>query len=116
MRTKLPPAPDSYRRSHKLLGPGLNKLNLSCSHFSELTVLSMDRKLTFGERLSQILHFCVCRMCRKVVKQMQSLRALVRTSIAQDKLRQPDPEFLTGLRAKLKDISSETDSSGGPNR
>lgn len=116
MKTNLPPAPQAYRRSHKLLGPGLNKLNLSCSHFSELTVLSMDRRLTLGERISQILHFCVCGMCRKVVKQMQSLRALVRASITEEATRQPDPEFLTNLRVKLKEISNETDSSGGTNK
>jgi hypothetical protein len=116
MKPNLPPAPESYRRSHKLLGPALNKLHLSCSHFSELTVVSMDRKLTFGERLSQIIHFCVCGMCRKVVKQMQSLRALVRASFAEETTRQPDPEFLNNLRGKLKEISSETDSTGRPNR
>jgi hypothetical protein len=116
MKTNLPPAPQSYRRSHKLLGPGLNKLNLSCSHFSELTVASMDRSLTFDERIRHLLHFCICGMCRKVVKQMQSLRTLVRASITEDASRRPDPEFLTNLRDKLKEISSETDSSSGPNR
>jgi large-conductance mechanosensitive channel len=115
MKSNLPPAPESYRRSHKLLGPPLNKLHLSCSYFSELTVTSMDRRLTFGERLSQIIHFCVCGMCRKVVKQMHSLRALVRASVTEDQARQPDPEFLANLRDRLKEVSGETDTPG-PNR
>jgi len=109
MNTKLPPAPESYRRSHALLGHGLNKLHLSCSHFSELTVLSMDRRLSFGERMRQIIHFCVCGMCRKVTRQMHSLRALVRVSITANESRQPDPEFLASLRAKLKDTAANPD-------
>lgn len=115
MKTNLPPAPESYRRSHRLLAPVLNRMHLSCSHFSELTVLSMDRRLSFGERLRHILHFCICGMCRKVVKQMQSIRALVRASIIDGQSSQPDPEFLASLRGKLKEISGEADSSGGSN-
>jgi hypothetical protein len=116
MKTNLPPAPEDYRRSHKLLGPALNKLHLSCGHFSELTVLAMDRRLSFGERFRSFVHFCVCGMCRKVVRQMRSLRALVRASVMQEQSRRPDPEFLATLRDKLKEISSGTDSSGEPNR
>ena len=116
MKPNLPPAPEEYRRSHRRLGPVLHKLHLSCSRFSELTVISMDRPLTFRERLSQILHFSICGICRKVAKQMHSLRALVRASVMQDETRQPDPEFLAALHEKLKQISRETDWSGDSNR
>lgn len=112
MKSELPPAPESYRRSHKLLGPVLHKLHMSCHHFSELNLLSMDRRLSLKERIPLLLHFCICGMCRKVTKQMKSLRALVRASVMENQLRQPDPDFIARVRGTLVQIASESDSPG----
>lgn len=107
MNPDLPPLPGSYQRSHRLLGPGLHKLHVSCRHFSDLTLQSMDRPLTRGEKFRSRFHFMICSVCRKFEKQMRSLPALVQASFADQEARKPDPEFLTSVRSKLERISKE---------
>jgi hypothetical protein len=107
MKPELPPPPESYCRSHKLLGSGLQKLQLSCSHFSDLTLQSMDRSLTPAEKFRCRFHFVICSVCRKFEKQMRSLSALVRASFAEQEPQKPDPEFLSSVRAKLESISND---------
>ena len=115
MKANLPPPPKSYRRSHKLLAPVLHRLHMSCDHFSDLTLQSMDRRLTPGEKLRHFLHFIACSVCRKFVKQMRALSQLVKASVAEQEERRPDPGFLTAVRARLHDIAGETEPPGGPN-
>lgn len=104
MNSALPPPPKSYRRSHKLLAPALHKLHLSCSHISEINLQSMDRPLTVGEKIRHWLHYTICPVCRKFEKQMRSFTALVKSSFASQEPPEPDPEFLSSLRAKLESI------------
>ena len=110
MNSQLPPAPESYRRKHKLLGPVMNRLHLSCHHFSELSVVSMDRPLSFGEKMRRLIHYCACGLCRKVEKQMKSLPSLVRAHFSQMDKTRPDPEFLEHLRLQLTQAAKHTDS------
>jgi predicted anti-sigma-YlaC factor YlaD len=108
MKPALPPPPESYCRSHKLLGSGLHKLHLSCRHFSDLTLQSMDRPLTPAEKFRCRFHFIMCSVCRKFQKQMRSLSMLVRASFADQEPPKPDPGFLASVRARLESISKDT--------
>lgn len=107
MKSILPPPPESYRRSHKLLGPGLHKLHLSCSHAAEINLQSMDRPLTPGEKVRHWIHYIICPVCRKFEKQMCSLSALVRSSFTEQEPPKPDPGFLSSVRAKLEGIAND---------
>lgn len=107
MKPPLPPPPRSYCRSHKLLGSGMHKLQISCSHFSDLTLQSMDRPLTLGEKLRFRLHFTICSVCRKFQKQMRSLTALVKGSFAEQEPQKPDPEFLSTVRTELERLAKD---------
>jgi hypothetical protein len=81
-------------------------LDLSCAHFSDLTIQAMDRPLTRGERFRHRFHFIACSVCRKFEQQMRSLPALVRTTFAEQEARKPDPEFLVSVRGKLEGIAA----------
>ena len=107
MKSDLPPLPESYCRSHKLLGPGLHKLQVSCRHFADLSLQSMDRPLTLGEKFRRRFHFVICSVCRNFEKQVRSLSALVKASFPDQEVRKPDPEFLSSVRAKLESISRD---------
>lgn len=108
MKSDLPPPPESYCRSHKLLGSGLYRLHLSCSHFADLSLQSMDRPLSLAEKFRHRLHFIICSVCRKFEKQMHSLTALVRASFADQEPQKPNPEFLLSVRAKLESIAKDS--------
>lgn len=108
MKSLLPPPPESYCRSHKLLGLGLHKLKISCSHFSDLTLQAMDRPLTAREKFRMRLHYIMCSICRSFEKQMRSLSRLVRASFSEQTPPAPDPDFLTSVRAKLESISKDS--------
>jgi hypothetical protein len=102
MRTQLPPPPPSYRLSHKVLGPVMKQLHLSCGHFSDLTLRAMDRPLTSGERFRHRLHLAVCSLCRRYERQMRSLGALVRADVARREETRPSPDFLEKVRRELE--------------
>lgn len=109
MRTQLPPPPRSYRLSHKVLGPILNQLHLSCAHFSELNLRAMDRPLTSGERFRQRFHLVACSLCRRYERQMRSLGALVRADAAQREETRPSPEFLEKVKRELEKTPRDDD-------
>jgi hypothetical protein len=116
MKPELPPLPKSYYRAHRVLGPGMHKLHLSCSHFADLSLQSMDRPLTLVEKIRYRIHFILCSVCRNFEKQMRSLSALVRSSFAGQKPETPTPEFLSSVREKLESIATHTDAPEDPNR
>lgn len=102
MRTQLPPPPTSYRLSHRVLGPVLKQLHLSCGHFSEINLRAMDRPLTSGERFRHSFHLAVCSLCRRYERQMRSLGALVRAEVAQREETRPSADFLEKVRLELE--------------
>ncbi len=108
MKTELPPPTRSYRCSHRLLGPPLHGLQLSCKHFSDLVMQSCDRKLTRGESIRFRIHFILCSVCRRFRKQMHSFDALVKQSLSEQTPAAPAPSFLTSTRARLETVAAES--------
>jgi len=108
MNPKLPPPSPFYRRAHRVIGPCFHRLGLSCRHFADLTLRSMDQPLTFRENIRRRFHFLSCSVCRGFQKQMLSLTALVRMSVATREAEQPDPEFLRAVRQELTRVAGES--------
>ena len=108
MNRKLPPPKPFYLRAHRLVGPCFNRLGVSCKHFAELTLRSMDQPLTFREKLRRRFHYFACSVCRGFQKQMLSLAALVRMSVATREADQPDPDFLRAVRQELTRVAGES--------
>lgn len=115
MNRNLPPPSPFYRRAHRVIGPCFHRLGLSCRHFTDLTLRSMDQPLTFRERLRRRLHFFSCSVCRGFQKQMLSLTALVRMSVATREAEQPDPDFLRAVRQELTRVAGESEQEGPSN-
>ena len=113
MKPELPPPPADYCRKHRVLGPGMQKLGISCRHFAELSVEAMDRSLTAREKFRHHFHYLICSICRGFQKQMLSLTALVRMSVATREAEQPDPDFLKAVRQELTRVADEAEN-GGP--
>lgn len=72
----------------------------------------MDQPLTLRENIRRRFHFLSCSVCRGFQKQMLSLTALVRMSVATREAEQPDPEFLRAVRQELTRVAGESDQSG----
>jgi hypothetical protein len=108
MNSKLPPPTKFYRRAHRVIGPCFHSLGISCRHFAELTLVSMDRPLTLREKFRRSLHFFSCSVCRGFNRQMDSLTALVRSSFANRETPEPEPEFLSSVRDELTRLSAES--------
>jgi hypothetical protein len=52
-------------------------MKLSCKEASRLISLSLDRKLTFGQRTALRLHLALCDACTRVKTQFDFLRRAV---------------------------------------
>jgi hypothetical protein len=115
MNGNLPPPKAFYVRAHRVLGPCFHRLGVSCRHFAELTLRSMDQRLTLRERIRRRLHFFSCSVCRGFQKQMLSLTALVRMSVSAREAEQPDPDFLRAVRSELTRVAGESDQNGSSN-
>lgn len=109
MNRKLPPPSPFYRRAHRLVGPSFHRLGLSCKHFTDLTLRSMDQPLTFRENVRRRFHYFSCSVCRGFQKQMLSLTALVRMSVATREAEQPDADFLRAVRQELTRVAGEAE-------
>lgn len=107
MNRNLPPPSPFYRHAHRVIGPCFHRLGLSCRHFADLTLRSMDQRLTPRERIRRRFHFLSCSVCRGFQKQMVSLTALVRLSVATREAEPPDPEFLRTVRQELTRVAGE---------
>ena len=51
---------------------------LSCKEVTRLVSQGMDRRLTFGRRVSLRVHFAICQGCTNFSRQMTFLRKAVR--------------------------------------
>lgn len=102
------PPPRSYRASHKVLGKPMHGLGLSCRHFAELVVESLDRELTRREAMRYRIHASLCAICRGFRDQMQALRVLVRHAVPEQAVPPLDPDFLASTRAKLEAAAAES--------
>ena len=109
MNRNLPPPSPFYRRAHRVMGPCFHRLGLSCRHFADLTLRSMDQPLTLRENLRRQLHFLSCSVCRGFQKQMLSLTALVRMSVATREAEPPDADFLRAVRQELTRVAGEAE-------
>ena len=78
---------------------------MSCRHFTELTLVAMDRPLTPGEKVRRRFHFVACSVCRGFDRQMKALGPLMRAAFAERPQPSPDPEFLGRLHRELSSIS-----------
>lgn len=112
MNPKLPPPSPFYRRAHRVIGPCFHSLGLSCRHFADLTLKSMDQPLSFREKFRRRFHFFSCSVCRGFQKQMLSLTALVRMSVATREAEKPDDDFLRAVRQELTRLAGESDQRG----
>lgn len=112
MNFRLPPPSPFYRCVHRVIGRPSHRLGISCRHFVELSLAARDRPLTAGEKLRRSFHFFSCSVCRGFQKQMLSLTALVRMSVATREAEQPDPDFLQAVRRELSRVAGESDQSG----
>lgn len=56
---------------------------LTCKETTQLVSQGLDRKLSWGERVSVRLHFLVCEACRRFERQIEFLRTAVRQGAAQ---------------------------------
>lgn len=52
-------------------------LTLRCEAASQLASESLDRELTAAERWALRVHALVCRPCRRLIRQLRSIRVLV---------------------------------------
>lgn len=50
---------------------------LTCKEASHLASKAMDAKLTWRERLGLSLHIAMCDLCRRYVRDMKKLRAMM---------------------------------------
>lgn len=57
-------------------------LTLTCDHASHLTSDELDRELTRVERVALHAHLMICRNCRRVRRQFEFLRAVMRQWVA----------------------------------
>lgn len=115
MKPDLPPPPAEYCRNHRVLGPGMHKLGISCRHFAELSLGAMDRPLTLREKFRHHFHYLICSICRGFQKQMLSLTALVRMSVATREAEKPDDDFLRAVRQELTRVAGESEQDGPSN-
>lgn len=51
---------------------------LTCKQASQLVSISLDRPLSWSERLQLKLHLLLCNACRRFNQQLQMLRAVLR--------------------------------------
>ena len=58
----------------------------NCRDMSTWVSRSMDRRLSYGQRLAIRMHLMMCRHCRRLYEQLLSLRGF-----AQHEPREPDP-------------------------
>jgi hypothetical protein len=75
----------------------------------------MDQPLTLRENLRRRLHFLCCSVCRGFQKQMLSLTALVRISVATREAEPPDADFLRTVRQELTRVAGESEQEGPSN-
>ena len=115
MNRNLPPPSPFYRRAHRVIGPCFHRLGISCKHFTDLTLRSMDQPLTLREKFRRRFHFFSCSVCRGFQKQMLSLTALVRMTVATREVEPPDAEFLRAVRHELTRVAGEADQSDPSN-
>lgn len=50
----------------------------NCKETSVLVTQSLDRSLTFRDRIAMKLHLMICRNCARFMKQMQLIRSWLR--------------------------------------
>jgi hypothetical protein len=98
---QLPPPPIDYQKSHKVIGKWMHKHQLSCQHFTELSLMATDRPLTFRERIRCLTHFFACSICRKFNRQIKVMRHLVKLHVTDLTKTTPSDEFLFKLRENL---------------
>jgi hypothetical protein len=75
----------------------------------------MDQPLTLRENFRRRFHFFSCSVCRGFQKQMLSLTALVRMSVATREAEKPDDDFLRAVRQELTRVAGESEQDGPAN-
>ena len=85
---------------HRILGPILYTLGLSCREFTELAARRMDEKLTTCESLRFRTHWIICSVCRQLPRQLENLSLWIRESLHADAPTTP-PESLARIKRAL---------------
>jgi predicted anti-sigma-YlaC factor YlaD len=82
---------------------------LSCEKASHLASDALDRDLSMSERLALRLHCLICRSCRRVVKQLATMRALLSQSqnSSQQILRDRLPQLSSDRKQQIKRLLNE---------
>lgn len=78
-----------------------SKLTPNCPEVSRLSSASLDRPLTWRERIAMRAHFLICSWCRRYQQQLRFLRSAVR-SVEQGGEAQPPHTLPPAARDKLK--------------
>lgn len=78
---------------------------LTCKEASYLASKAMDEKLTWRERLGLGLHIAMCSICRRYVRNVKKLRAMMRQAAASGQLLLPENVRLSEMsRERIKQL------------
>ena len=55
----------------------LSRITMSCEHAAGLASQSLDRKLTFGERVQLAFHHMICVWCKRYHKQVHGIHDIL---------------------------------------
>lgn len=78
---------------------------LDCKHTSQLVSRSLDKKLTFRERLAVKMHLMMCKYCRRFEKQLHAIRKGLKTlaeQVEHDETIQMPPEVKSRIAERIK--------------
>ena len=84
-------------------------VHASCEEASRLASEALDRELTWSEHWALRLHTLLCGSCRRMMRQLSQLRALVAKmpDSAQQKLRAELPQLSTERKQHMKQLLAD---------
>ena len=85
---------------------------MNCKEVSRLLSESMDRKLSFWERIGLWFHLSMCKLCKGFSKDLQQLREAARR-LAEDvenEVRNSDAALTSEARKRMKRVLESHDS------
>jgi hypothetical protein len=86
----------------------------SCEEASRLASESQDRELTWKQRWALRVHLLLCGSCRRMMRQLESLRALMAhmPDTAQQELRTKLPQLSADRKLQIKQLLADADHAG----
>lgn len=89
----------------------MTKIMPTCEEVSQLTSFSMDKKLTFREKLGVRFHLMFCKWCRLFSKQMFQVSETIKNKsrAIEKELEKPDFQLPTEFKNRLKNSLEKND-------